>query len=111
MNLNTSFWEYTLKKMLRKLRYGNIKVTLPNGETETFYGKLAGPYAELKLHKKTSIKNIILGGSMAFCEEYISGNISSNNIQNIIEIGSKHNSGLNTEGIGGLKKKFKNPLQ
>ena len=105
---NNLFWKYSLEKMLMNLQYGNIEVIYPDKKSRIFRGKLDGPTVSVNFHKYTSIKRIILGGTLAFCDEYINGNITSNNIEKLIEIGSKNNSGINTEGSSILINFFKN---
>ena len=104
------FWKYSLETMLKNLQYGNIEIIYPDKKSSFFRGKFDGPNVSVSFHKYGSIKKIILGGTLAFCDEYIKGNITSNNIEKLIEIGSKNNSGINTEGSSIFINFFKNLL-
>ncbi|MAC61400.1 MAG: SAM-dependent methyltransferase [SAR116 cluster bacterium] len=95
-----NFWQLTLEKMLNNLNIGEINVTFPDGEIKNFKGKKLGPIADVTFLTEKSIKDSILGGSLGFCESFIDGDIKSNNIGKLIEIGGYEESGLNTSGKG-----------
>ena len=95
-----NFWQLALEKMLSNLNIGEINVTFPDGEIKNFKGEKLGPIADVTFLTEKSIKDSILGGSLGFCEAFVDGDIKSNNIGKLIEIGGHEESGLNTSGKG-----------
>ncbi len=97
---SSSIWQISIDQMLKNLTIGSIEVTYPNNEKKNYQGKLPGPKADVTFHTNNSMKNTILGGSLGFCESVINGEISSQKMYKIIEIGASNESGLDTNGKG-----------
>ncbi len=57
----------------RKLRCGELRLTLPSGHSETITGPERGPAAELQIRSNLFFKKLFTGGSNGFAEAYMEG--------------------------------------
>ena len=105
-----NIWTKILISILRSLPYGQLTLTTYEKDKHTFIGNKNGPNANVRITNESTTKKIILEGSIGFGEEYISGNIKTSNLQNLL-----HYFALNNDKIEGQIKykflfKFKNYL-
>jgi len=94
MTLATSFKRQALLKMLSHIKYGELKLKLPDGCTHKFTGSQKGPTADMVLLSDSAIIRILGHGKMGFCEAFMVGEIDSNNLTNLIELAVLHDSYL-----------------
>ena len=80
-----NIWTKILISILNPLPYGKLQLTLSNNDKIDFNGKFKGPNADIFIKKTETIKKVILEGSIGFAEEYISGNIVTSNLQNLLD--------------------------
>ena len=105
MTLATSFKRQALLKMLSHIKYGELKLKLPDGCTHKFTGKQKGPRADMTLLSDSAIIRILGHGKMGFCEAFMVGEIDSDNLTNLIELAVLHDSYLEEQiKLGTLQK-------
>ncbi len=95
--LLTSFRETALKKIFEQLQIGELQVTFPNGDRATYRGKQDGPSADITLSSPFGVKQMLQNGRIGFCEAYMAGEIESNNLAGLIELGSLHSELLSKD--------------
>lgn len=94
MILGTSFKQRALIAILTHIKYGNLKLILPDGTTHEFAGSRQGPNADMALLSDNAIIRILGHGKMGFCEAFMLGEIDSENLTNLIELAVLHDSYL-----------------
>ena len=105
MTLATSFKRQALLKMLSHIKYGELKLKLPDGCTHEFAGSQKGPRADMVLLSDSAIIRILGHGKMGFCEAFMVGEIDSDNLTNLIELAVLHDSYLEEQiKLGTLQK-------
>ncbi|MGB1469365.1 MAG: class I SAM-dependent methyltransferase [Candidatus Puniceispirillaceae bacterium] len=105
MTLATSFKRQALLKMLSHIKYGELKLKLPDGCTHKFTGSQKGPTADMVLLSDSAIIRILDHGKMGFCEAFMVGEIDSDNLTNLIELAVLHDSYLEEQiKLGTLQK-------
>ncbi len=95
--LLTSLRVKTLRKIFEQLQLGELQVTFPNGDSATYKGKQNGPVADITLSSPLGVKQMLQNGRMGFCEAYMAGEIESNNLASLIELGSLHSELLSKD--------------
>ena len=105
MTLATSFKQQALLTMLSHIKYGELKLKLPDGCTHEFTGSQKGPRADMVLLSDSAIIRILGHGKMGFCEAFMVGEIDSDNLTNLIELAVLHDSYLEEQiKLGTLQK-------
>ena len=102
--LLTSLRVKALKKIFEQLQIGELQVTFPNGDITSYKGELIGPVADITLSSPFGVKQMLQNGRIGFCEAYMAGEIESNNLASLIELGSLHSELLS-------KDLYRNPLK
>ena len=93
----TSLRVKALKKIFEQLQLGQLQVTFPNGDSATYIGKQSGPSADITLSSPFGVKQMLQNGRIGFCEAYMAGEIESNNLAGLIELGSLHSELLSKD--------------
>ena len=105
MILATSFKRQALLTMLSHIKYGALKLKLPDGCTHEFIGNQKGPRADMALLSDSAIMRILAHGKMGFCEAFMVGEVDSDNLTNLIELAVLHDSYLEEQiKLGTLQK-------
>ena len=105
MTMATSFKRQALLTMLSHIKYGELKLKLPDGCTHEFTGSQKGPTADMVLLSDSAIIRILGHGKMGFCEAFMVGEIDSDNLTNLIELAVLHDSYLEEQiKLGTLQK-------
>lgn len=71
-------------KMLDKLAYGSMRLTLPDGEKIFFNGKHAGIEADLHIKNWLAVSKILQSGDIGVAEAYRDDWIDSDNMLNVL---------------------------
>ena len=71
-------------KMLDKLEYGSMRLTLPDGEKIFFNGKHAGIEADLHIKNWLAVSKILQSGDIGVAEAYRDDWINSDNMLNVL---------------------------
>jgi cyclopropane-fatty-acyl-phospholipid synthase len=95
--LLTSLRVKTLRKIFEQLQLGELQVTFPSGDRATYKGKQNGPAADITLSSPLGVKKMLQNGRIGFCEAYMAGEIESNNLASLIELGSLHSELLSKD--------------
>lgn len=77
--------------ILNHLQFGELTVTMPDGKTHHFVGKNKGPDADINIHTKKALGQIMSDGKMGFCEAFMQGDASSNDLATLVELAVKQN--------------------
>ena len=99
MKLATSFKRQALLKMLSHIKYGELKLKLPDGCTHKFTGSQKGPTADMTLRSNSAIIRILGDGKMGFCEAVMDGEVDSSSMARLIELAVMHDEML-THAMG-----------
>lgn len=91
-----SSFVYSLRKqaflrVLKHLHFGELAVTMPDGSRHDFTGADKGPKADITIHTKRALGRILSDGKMGFCEAFMQGEVSSENLADLIELTVKQN--------------------
>ena len=78
-------------KLAPKLSIGNLDITFPEGDRHYFEGAQKGPEGHIHIHTQAGLLQIIKKGKLGFCEAYMSGDVTSQNIVNLIEMAVRNN--------------------
>jgi cyclopropane-fatty-acyl-phospholipid synthase len=79
-----------LLNTFRHIHFGTICITMPNGQSEYFSGKLPGPKADLVIHDIRAINQFIKRGDIGFAESYRDGWWDSNDLTALFLFGLKN---------------------
>ena len=77
--------------ILKHLKFGALSLTLPDGTQHHFTGDEHGPQADLKIHTRNALGQIMFDGKMGFCEAFLLGEVSSDDLPKLIEMAAKQN--------------------
>ena len=83
-----------LFNILKNLKFGTVSLTMPDGRQRQFSGGLAGPNADLQIHTKEAVRRILSDGKIGFCEAFMDGQVSSDNLPDLIELAARHDEYL-----------------
>ena len=78
-------------KLAPRLSIGNLDITFPEGDRHYFEGTKKGPEGHLHIHTQAGLLQIIKKGKLGFCEAYMSGDVTSQNIVSLIEMAVLNN--------------------
>ena len=78
-------------KLAPRLSIGNLDITFPEGDRHYFEGAQKGPEGHIHIHTQAGLLQIIKKGKLGFCEAYMSGDVTSQNIVNLIEMAVLNN--------------------
>ena len=73
------------------LPVGSLSLTFPEGDSHHFKGKRDGTEADLHIVNQAGLMRIIKDGKMGFCEAYMTGDVESKNLVNLIEYAAVNN--------------------
>ena len=76
--------------ILKNLHCGVVQVTMPDGSQHKFVGHNSGPDTDLHFHHNRAISRLLRDGKMGFCESFMDGDISCNNLPAFIELAARH---------------------
>ena len=83
-NWTTALYKKIIFEILSKMKKGQLNVTFPNGETETFGGNDKTITANIKINNTRFFKRIVMFGDVGFGESYVDGDWDTDNITNVI---------------------------
>ena len=95
-----------LFNILKNLKFGTVFLTMPDGSQQQFSGELAGPNADLQIHTKEAVRRILSDGRIGFCEAFMDGQVSSDNLPELIELAARHDEYLDEKLKTGLLRKW-----
>ena len=78
-------------KLAPRLSIGELDITFPEGDRHNFKGAQQGPVGHLHIHTQAGLMQIIKKGKLGFCEAYMSGDVTSQNIVDLIEMAALNN--------------------
>lgn len=90
MNLTVQLDLEILEAIGRRIRRGNLTVTLPDGRRRAYQGRRAGPGAEVELHDTRLLRRLITLGAIGLADGYIDGDFDSPELASLIELGALH---------------------
>ena len=79
-----------LLAILKHLKEGQLTLTLPDGSTHHFQGR-GDLKADLQIKTKSALGRIMSDGKMGFCEAFMLGEATSNDLPKLIELATKQN--------------------
>ena len=87
------FKRQIIKKFLQsfqRIEYGSIHITIPDGKTYDFQGKVQGPKADFTIHDTRAIIQLIAKGDVGFAESYRDGYWDSKDLVALFLFGLKN---------------------
>jgi cyclopropane-fatty-acyl-phospholipid synthase len=88
-----------LTRLLERLRYGSVSVTLPSGQRIVRVGAEPGPEASVVLHRWRAVRRLLIGGDIGFAQAWIDGDCSSLDLTALIRLAAR-----NLHALGGAAK-------
>jgi cyclopropane-fatty-acyl-phospholipid synthase len=85
-----SWSEALLRRLLRGLRYGELRARLPNGAVVTVAGPQAGPYAVVELSHWRAMLRVALGGGIGFAEGFVAGEWTSPDLVALMRLAARN---------------------
>ncbi|MBV1885705.1 MAG: cyclopropane-fatty-acyl-phospholipid synthase family protein [Parvibaculaceae bacterium] len=76
-----------LNYFLKKIQYGSLTVTCPDGSYHRATGPHPGPSAHLSFHNLSCLPRLLLKGDLAFAEAYMEGDWSTDTLPELVELG------------------------
>jgi len=77
--------------IVSRLEFGSLQITMPDGQSHSFMGEQPGPDAMMVIHSHAAIKQMLSDGKMGFCEAFMTGDISSTNPADLVELAVMQN--------------------
>lgn len=81
---NSGFWANRILARIGKAKFGQIQVSLPNGQTVAHKGKFQGQFAHVTFHTWKSLFRYVFLGQLAFVEEFMDGDVSIADLPSLI---------------------------
>ena len=78
-------------KIISKLRYGRLHLTMPDGNQYQFEGSEQGPDADMTIHSHNAIKRMMTDGKMGFCKAFMVAEITSYDPAALVELAVMQN--------------------
>lgn len=75
-----------LMKILSNLHCGRLTLTLPDGNQYRFVGEMEGPDTDLLIHTESALRRLLHDGKIGFCESFMDGEASSQNLPALMEL-------------------------
>lgn len=72
-------------KIFENLKYGSLRMTLPDGKVYNFTGREAGPDAEIRIYDKSFVLNLYARGDIGFADDYRNGKWDTEDLVALIE--------------------------
>ena len=85
------FQQMFIIKIISKLRYGRLHLTMPDGNQYQFEGSEQGPDADMTIHSHNAIKRMMADGKMGFCEAFMVAEITSHDPAALVELAVMQN--------------------
>ena len=82
--------EVLSQKFLSKIKYGELSVKFPSGNTKIFNGINSNHKAKLVINNYKFISKILKRKSVGFAESYMDGDFSSPNLTNLLLLAFKN---------------------
>ena len=92
-------------QLARRIRIGELTLTLPDGTTGMYRGSADGPHATIHVHDMRALWQIFLGGEPGAGEAYMDGYWSSPDVVEALKLGA-----LNRESLGVTRGWLRLPL-
>ena len=79
--------KFAICQFLKKIQYGSLTVTCPDGSKYCASGVKPGPSAHIAIHNMACVPRILLKGDMALAEAYMNGDWSTDALHQLVELG------------------------
>jgi cyclopropane-fatty-acyl-phospholipid synthase len=84
INWTAALYKKIVLMILGKMNKGELNVTFPDGEMETFGGKDKSIVANIRIYNPRFFKRIVMFGDIGFGEAYVDGDWDTDSITNVI---------------------------
>lgn len=91
-----SAWQAPLRALLLRIQHGALSLTLPDGRTVHAAGALAGPRAELRLHRWRPALRLLLEGDLGLAFAYRDGDWTTPDLTALLLFGLANEAALGT---------------
>ena len=89
-----SAWHAPLRRLLSRVRHGQLSLTLPDGRRIEVIGGAPGPRAELRLHRWRPALRLLLQGDLGLAFSYRDGDWSSADLTELLCFGLANEAAL-----------------
>ncbi|WP_246705059.1 cyclopropane-fatty-acyl-phospholipid synthase family protein [Rhizobium sp. SG570] len=86
---------HLLMRLLRDVRYGHVKISLPSGQVVEKYGAEPGPEAIINMRRWRLLPRLMLAGDIGFAESYLNEDWTTPDLTAVIRFAAK-----NIEALG-----------
>jgi len=80
-----------------KIKFGNLKLTFPNGDVRLIKGDHPGPDALIIMKRWRALQRLVLGGSVGFARSYIEDEWTTPDLVAVIELAARNRKTLNQQ--------------
>ena len=80
----TALYKKIVLSILSRMKKGELNVTFPNGDVESFGGNDKSIVANIKINNARFFKRIVMFGDIGFGESYVDGDWETDSITNVI---------------------------
>ncbi len=87
-------WHAPLRRLLARVRHGQLSLTLPDGRRIEVMGAAPGPRAELRLHRWRPAWRLLLQGDLGLALSYRDGDWSSADLTELLRFGLANEAAL-----------------
>jgi len=87
-------WHAPLRRLLARVRHGQLSLTLPDGRRIEVVGAAPGPRAELRLHRWRPAWRLLLQGDLGLALSYRDGDWSSADLTELLRFGLANEAAL-----------------
>ncbi len=83
-----------LMRLMRDVRYGHVKISMPSGQVVEKYGAEPGPEAIINIKRWRLLPRLILAGDIGFAESYLDEDWTTPDLTAVIRFAVKNNDVL-----------------
>ncbi|AGB73177.1 MULTISPECIES: SAM-dependent methyltransferase [Rhizobium] len=84
------FVDRLLMRLMRDVRYGHVKISLPSGQVVEKYGVEPGPEAIINIRRWRWLPRLILAGDIGFAESYLDEDWTTPDLTAVIRFAAKN---------------------
>jgi len=77
----------------RRIEYGSLAMTLPDGSHHEFVGGEDGPHAEITIHRPRLARRLVTSGAVGFAESFMDGDWDTPDLTSLLLLAGKNEGG------------------
>ena len=85
-----SFGARLISRLVPRLDFGQLHLTLPNGDSVSIASRAPGPHATVALRRWRALRRLVMGGDIGFGEAYIAGDWTSPDLVGVVRLAARN---------------------